>query len=432
MNTRRIASHIASIPLIAVLLFAGMKEAASQARWVALVVGNSAYRAEAQLANPGNDARLMARTLAGLGFTLIGGGPQLDLNKSRFDAAVRDFGKALPGSDVALFYYSGHGMQVQGTNWLVPLDANPTRVQDLDFQMVDANLVLKQMEGAGTKLNMMILDACRNNPFGGRGVRGNEPGLAQMRAPVGTLISFATQPGNTAMDGTGSNSPYTIALAQAMQQPGLDVLRMFNRVGVVVKQSTNGEQLPWVSSSPIEGEFTFVAARPGPVVPVPAPTVPVANRPGPAPVPPAAFAGLAQRVAAKAQAANLPSPAILNIVPPTADVPPEIARFVGAWGPGAFGNRPSYASIVVVEQVTAAGDVRGTRTVNDACADRSCSHRFSAVKGFTGRVDNGIMSFDVGDSIWKQTFEFDGNGGLSARNLKDGVLLGYGRFPKIE
>ena len=136
----------------------------------------------------------------------MGGGEQLDLDKPGFDRAIGAFGRAIEGADVALFYYAGHGVQVQGSNWLVPVTANPAREADLDFQMVDAELVLKQMQAAGTRLNVMILDACRNNPFGGRGLRAAGGGLAQMRAPEGTLISYATQPGNVATDGTGTDS----------------------------------------------------------------------------------------------------------------------------------------------------------------------------------------------------------------------------------
>lgn len=235
-------------------------------RRVALVVGNGGYRAVERLANPANDARLVARTLQASGFTLIGDGPQLDLDKPKFDRLVQLFGRALQGADVALFYYSGHGMQVQGVNWLVPVDANPTGTRDLDFQAVDASLILRQMEGAGTKLNMLILDACRNNPFAFRGVRATGTGLAEMRAPEGTLISYATQPGNVAADGGGANSPFTAALAAAMRQPGLDVFRVFNQVGLSVKEVTAGQQQPWLASSPIAGNFYFF----GPVTVMPA------------------------------------------------------------------------------------------------------------------------------------------------------------------
>lgn len=161
---------LASIALF--LLAAGASaHADAPGKRVALVIGNGAYQSVARLANPPNDARLIADTLRGLGFTLIGGKAQTDLNKAQFDRAVETFGNEIQGASVALFYYAGHGMQVDGANFLVPVSANPTQRKDLDFQMVDAQIVLRQMEGSGTKLNMMILDACRNNPFGGRGLR---------------------------------------------------------------------------------------------------------------------------------------------------------------------------------------------------------------------------------------------------------------------
>jgi Caspase domain/Domain of unknown function (DUF4189) len=225
---------------------------------VALVIGNSAYKNVTPLDNPTRDAQLMADTLTGIGFTLVGGHAQLDLDKSAMDGAVQEFGRQVVGADVALFYYAGHGVQVAGSNYLVPVSANPTREADVDFQMVDANLVLRQMQGSGTRLNLVILDACRNNPFGSRGLRGSDGGLAQMRAPDGTLISYATQPGNVAQDGSDGHSPYTKALAATLKQPGLDIFQTFNQVGLAVKRATGGAQQPWVSSSPIDGTFYFV------------------------------------------------------------------------------------------------------------------------------------------------------------------------------
>jgi hypothetical protein len=236
---------------------------------IALVVGNSGYQYVSPLPNPANDARLLAETLSRLGFRLVGGGAQLDLDKAHFDLAVQAFGKQMLGADVGLFYYAGHGIQVRGTNYLVPISANPTREADADFQMVDVGLVLKQMEGSGTKLNIVMLDACRNNPFGGRGLRAADGGLAQIRAPEGTLLSYATQPGNVALDGDDGHSPYTRALVDAMQRPGLDVLQAFNQVGLTVKKTTGSAQQPWISSSPIDGSFYFTAPGtsqgPGPV-----------------------------------------------------------------------------------------------------------------------------------------------------------------------
>jgi len=226
---------------------------------VALVVGNSSYVHIPALDNPKNDARLIADTLRDAGFTLIGGAAQINLDKAGFDRIVQLFGNELSGADVALFYYAGHGVQVRNANYLVPVNANPVKEADIDFQMIDVALVLRQMEGSGTKLNLVILDACRNNPFGGRGLRGTSSGLAQMQAPEGTLISYATQPGNVALDGADGNSPFTKALAATVRKAGLDIFQTFNQVGVIVKRSTGGGQQPWVSSSPIDGNFYFTA-----------------------------------------------------------------------------------------------------------------------------------------------------------------------------
>ena len=240
----------------ALIWFVGIQPTYADTR-IALVVGNSDYRYIPRLTNPTNDAKLVAETLTGLGFRLVGGGAQLDVTKAQFDQAVQDFGNAALNADVALFYYAGHGVQVSGANYLVPISANPTKQADVDFQMLDVNLVLRQMEGARTHLNIVILDACRNNPFGGRGLRAASGGLAQMQAPEGTLIAFATQPGNVAQDGADDNSPYSKALAKSMRKPGLDIFRTFNDVGLAVSWATNGEQQPWISISPITGEFYF-------------------------------------------------------------------------------------------------------------------------------------------------------------------------------
>jgi uncharacterized caspase-like protein len=245
---------------------------------VALVVGNAGYTNVPPLANSANDARLIAETLRGLGFVLVGGGPQLDLDKAAFDQKVQLFGSQLQGADVGLFYYAGHGVQVRGTNYLVPISANLTREAEVDFQMLDTNLVLRQMESAGTKLNLVILDACRNNPFGATSTRSTNRGLAQMQAPEGTLISFATQPGSVAQDGDSGNSPFTRALSQTIRRPGLGIFEAFNEVGLAVMQSTGNAQQPWVSSSPIRGNFHFsepVAAPPAQMASPPtAPSMP--------------------------------------------------------------------------------------------------------------------------------------------------------------
>ncbi len=240
---------------------------------VALVIGNSNYRHISSLANPANDAQLMGETLGALGFTLVGGAAQLDLDEAGLRRVVQAFGTQLQGADVGLFFYAGHGIQVRGANYLVPVGADPTKEADVDFQMLDINAVLRQMESAGTPLSLVILDACRNNPFGGRGLRTTAPGLAQIQAPKGTLISFATQPGNVAADGTGSNSPFTLALAQTIRQPGLGLFDAFNAVGLAVERTTGGVQQPWVSSSPIAGTFYFAGPTAAPTAPTPSPSL---------------------------------------------------------------------------------------------------------------------------------------------------------------
>ncbi|KIZ45516.1 peptidase C14, caspase catalytic subunit p20 [Rhodopseudomonas palustris] len=280
---RQTVTRGALAAMIALLSVLSADPAAAEKR-VALVVGNSAYQNITRLDNPRNDAALMGDTLTSLGFTLIGGRAQLDLDKIALDSAVQSFGRQILGADVALFYYAGHGVQVNGSNYLVPVSANPTREADVDFQMVDVNLVLRQMQGSGTRLNLVILDACRNNPFGARGLRASDGGLAQMRAPEGTLISYATQPGSVAQDGSDGHSPYTRALATTVKKAGLDIFQTFNQVGLAVKRNTGGSQQPWVSSSPIDGTFYFVppAATASPqVATTPAPRLADTLRPDP-------------------------------------------------------------------------------------------------------------------------------------------------------
>ena len=178
LGMRRIGRGLAVIIGLA-CAFAGSPALADKR--VALVVGNSTYRNVPSLANPVNDAKLMAETLRAAGFEVVGDGAQIDLDKAAFDNAVQSFGTQVVGADVALFYYAGHGVQVRGSNYLVPVAANPAREADVYLQMVDIAVVLSQMEGSGTRLNLVILDACRNNPFGGRGLRGADPGLAQIQ-----------------------------------------------------------------------------------------------------------------------------------------------------------------------------------------------------------------------------------------------------------
>ena len=242
---------------VACLLLAATGSSAHADKRVALVIGNSTYGHARALANPASDAKLMSDTLLSLGFFVVGGGAKLDLDKAGFDAALRDFQKELIGADVALFYYAGHGVETRGLNYLVPVDADPTDDGDVLTQGIALSGVLDELERAGTKINLVLLDACRDNPFRDGGVHATTGGLAQMQAPAGTLISFATQPRSVSLDGDDGHSPYTRALAETMTHPGYGLFRTFNEVGLAVQKATDGAQLPWVSMSPISGNFYF-------------------------------------------------------------------------------------------------------------------------------------------------------------------------------
>jgi hypothetical protein len=183
------------------------------------------------------------------------------------EAALRTFGQKLRAGGVGLFFYAGHGMQVKGSNYLIPVGADIGDEDEVRFKALDANAVLAKMESAGNGLNLMVLDACRNNPFGRGWRRGGAEGLAQMDAPTGTYIAFATGPGRTASDGTGANGLYTQHLLEALQQPGLKVEEVFKRVRVGVRRSSKDQQVPWDSSS-LTGEFYFRSGG------APAPTAP--------------------------------------------------------------------------------------------------------------------------------------------------------------
>ncbi len=245
--------------MIGLALGLGFPASADEAARIALVIGNAHYEHVPMLRNSTNDAQLMAGILHDLGFKLVGGGARLDLDRTSLELAIRDFSDALTPGAIAFFYYSGHGIQIQGNNYLVPTGANPTSDRDVDFDMVDVGLLLRQLEESGTSLNVLVLDACRNNPFGGRGLRDVAAGLAQMQAPRGTIIAYATQPGGVAADGEGADSPYTTALAATMQRPGLGIIDMFNDVAVAVDRATNHVQQPWTALSPITQSFYLVA-----------------------------------------------------------------------------------------------------------------------------------------------------------------------------
>jgi hypothetical protein len=224
--------------------------AADQTR-VALVIGNAAYR-ESPLKNPVNDARAMATVLKQLGFKVIS---RENATKQQMERAVAEFGQALTPGSVALFYYAGHGIQVNGHNFLVPVDAEITSEQVVRLESLDTDAVIDQLAASGSDVNLVILDACRNNPFERR-FRSQGGGLAQIDAPKGTLIAYATAPGRVAADGSGSNGLYTAKLVEAINTSGIPIEEMFKRVRIAVSRETGDEQTPWEASS-LVGDFYF-------------------------------------------------------------------------------------------------------------------------------------------------------------------------------
>lgn len=220
-------------------------------RRVALVVGNGAY-SSSPLRNPPNDARDIAAALRAVGFTVI---ERFDVGRTEMQRAIIEFGSALDRGDVALFYYAGHGIQIDGKNYLVPIDAALEREQHVPVETVDIDEVLARMAGARNRLNIVVLDACRDNPFV-RSFRSARRGLAQTLAPAGTFLAYATAPGDIAADGMGRNSPYTEALLTAMQLPGLEIEEVFKEARAQVRERTKERQIPWISSS-VVGDFYF-------------------------------------------------------------------------------------------------------------------------------------------------------------------------------
>jgi PQQ-dependent catabolism-associated CXXCW motif protein len=240
---------------------------------VALVIGNSSY-AVGPLKNPVNDAEDMAQMLRTLGFRVT---LRQNVTQRQMIEAIGELGQQLKaGGGVGLFYFAGHGVQSRGRNFLIPVNAGIDSESQLEFDTVDANRVLAAMDQAGNRVNLVILDACRDNPVA-RSFRSASRGLAQMEAAQGTYIAFATAPGSVALDGPGRNGLYTHYLLQSLRQPDTDIDKVFRRVTADVARATGGKQVPWISSS-LTGDFSFrpdrairEAVTPAPAAPSPAP-----------------------------------------------------------------------------------------------------------------------------------------------------------------
>jgi formylglycine-generating enzyme required for sulfatase activity len=246
----------------------GKEPASAAPQRTALIVGNARYR-QGPLRNPVNDATAVATKMRGLGFDvqLIADGTQEQMKRG-----LAAFGERLKGrKGVALFYYSGHGIQINGRNYLVPVDAPMESEAMVDVEGVSVDSVLAAMDAAKTQVNVLILDACRNNPFA-HSFRSLGQGLAFMDAPSGTLIAYATAPGRVAFDGAGKNGTYSAALLRHLTVPGLTIEQILKRTGGEVEDETGGQQTPWLASS-LRGELVLsgsVQPAPGGAAPVPA------------------------------------------------------------------------------------------------------------------------------------------------------------------
>jgi len=238
--------------LIVFFIFCSSPLLAATERRTALVIGNSSY-SSGPLKNPVNDATAMAAQLQKLGFTVT---LKRNADLRRMEDALTDFGNSLKRGGVGLFFYAGHGLQVGGTNYLVPVGARINRESDIKYETLDVGKVLDEMATANNGLNIVILDACRDNPYS-RSFRNTSRGLAIVsNAPVGTFISYSTSPGNVAGDGDGRNSPYTEALLRYMKEPGLTIEQVFKGVRARLGKETGDRQIPWELSS-LQGEFYF-------------------------------------------------------------------------------------------------------------------------------------------------------------------------------
>jgi TonB family protein len=224
---------------------------------IALVVGNANYKVR-PLKNSLNDADDISRSLKATGFDVI---DLRDATLPQMRSAVRQFGDRLVNNDVGLVYYSGHGVEVKGRNYFIPVNADIQREDEIADQGLDVSLILEKMSTAGKGVNILIVDACRDDPFG-RSFRSSSRGLAQMDAPRGTIIAYATSPGKVASDGDPRerNSPYTKHLVRAMQSPNKPIEQVFKEVRRAVQDETKNQQTPWENTS-LSGDFYFKVAR---------------------------------------------------------------------------------------------------------------------------------------------------------------------------
>ena len=251
-QTLRQLSALTLAPLLPAGALASTVSAIHALPRFALVIGNSRY-AEAPLKNPANDASAIAEELKRFGFAVS---MQLDARRSAMEEGIRAFNQGVARQKgVGLFYFAGHGLQLSWRNFLVPVDAVLDHAESVPRQAIDLTTLLDGLNKAGNPMNIVILDACRDNPFGSELKTGK--GLSQMDAPLGTLLAYATAPGNVASDGASANGLYTEHLLREMRTPEARIEDVFKRVRLGVRRASNGRQIPWESTS-LEEDFYFL------------------------------------------------------------------------------------------------------------------------------------------------------------------------------
>src|SRR4249919_3568637 len=253
--------------ILSVICMAFTAGAANAERRVAFVVGNGTYKNVAALPNPPIDAKAMASALRNVGFEVVEGS---NLTRDKMTEKLLEFGKRAQGADVAVFFYAGHGIAISGTNYLLPIDADIKSEMDVKLgSAINIDVTLDQTM-SDAKVKLVFLDACRDNPFAAK-IKSNsatrsvsvQTGLAEMKSGEGTLIAFATGPGQTALDGQeGANSPFTRALIANIAQPGVEIQQAMTKVRAQVNEETNKGQLPWGHTNLIGSVYLNGAAAP--------------------------------------------------------------------------------------------------------------------------------------------------------------------------
>jgi hypothetical protein len=241
--------------ILLIVLMLPLRSFSQSERRIALVIGNGDYE-HAPLKNPINDANDMAAALQNCDFKVM---KIINADRRTMRRAIRKFGDEINKGAVGLFYYAGHGIQVDGENYLVPIGAKAYDEDEVKDECLMVSSVLRKMETAGNRLNIIILDACRDNPFG-RSFRSEMRGLGKMDAPSGSILAYSTAPGSTAADGPDRNGLYTSKLLKHMLRPGLPIERIFKLVRIDVVKESDNRQIPWESSS-LMGDFFFLAKR---------------------------------------------------------------------------------------------------------------------------------------------------------------------------